>query len=148
MGAMSTRELPGSIPAIVGTLIMAAILAPFAYAQFGLIGIVVVAAFATAIVVSVCVAAWGAAKLSQQNHLIAGLLASSGIRMVAPFVIAIIIVLGRGRIAPIGTLYYVVPLYLCMLAADVFEWVRATRKVESAGDRSTSPGSNAHREVG
>jgi hypothetical protein len=67
--------------------------------------------------------------------------------MVAPLVIALVVVIGRGRIAPIGTIYYVVPLYLCMLMADVFVWVREARALDSSTGQASASASLASGEV-
>jgi hypothetical protein len=130
--AASPNGVHGSLPAIIATLCLAAILAPIAYAQFGIQGVVVIASFALAIAVSVLVSAWGASKVAQKNPLLASLFASSGVRMVAPLVLVLIVVLTGGRLAPIETAYYVVPLYLAMLAADAAVWIRESKRSGSA----------------
>jgi hypothetical protein len=106
---------------------MGLVLAPIAFRQFGVSGVAVVASFAIATVASVWLTAWGAAKLSHRHELVARLFASSGVRMVAPLIIAITVVLSHGRIAPIESVYYVLPLYLCMLVIDVMAWVREAK---------------------
>jgi hypothetical protein len=103
---------------------MAIVLAPFAYGQFGSVGLIVISSLATAIIASVWLTAWGATKLSHNHEMVARLFASSGVRMVAPLLIAVVVVLGRGRIAPVESVYYVLPLYLCVLVVDVIGWVR------------------------
>jgi len=104
-------------------------------------------AFAAAILFSVWIAAWGAAKLAKDHPLLAGFFASSGVRMVAPFIIVLVVVVGHGRIAPIESVYYVVPLYLCMLTADVFIWVREIRKRGPAEAHINAKSSTAYGEV-
>lgn len=116
---------------------MAALLAPIAYAQFGVQGVVVIASFALAIAFSVLISAWGASKVAQRNPLLASLFASSGVRMVAPLVLVLIVVLTNGRLAPVATAYYVVPLYLAMLAADAAVWIRESKKAGSATPKPT-----------
>jgi hypothetical protein len=59
--------------------------------------------------------------------MLGGLASSSGVRMIAPLAVALAIVVSRGSLAPIETVYYVVPLYLCSLAADVVAWLREVR---------------------
>ena len=139
MDAKRSGGFHGSLPAIVATVCMSVVLAPFAYSQFGPTGPITIAAFVAAIVVSVLVAAWGATQLSHRHPLLAGLFASSGIRMVAPFGIALVVVLGRGSIVPIETVYYVVPLYLSMLLADVMVWVREAKTHSIAADARAKP---------
>lgn len=113
----------GAWPAMATTISSAIILAPFAYAQFGSIGPVIVFAFAIAVVLSVWCTAWGAAKLAARYPSLAALFASSGVRMVGPAVVALIVVLSHGRIAPLETVYYAIPLFLCGLVSDVIVWV-------------------------
>jgi len=143
----TSSKFHGALPATVATLLVAAALAPFAYAQFGPIGPWIIAAFAGSIIVSVWVAAWGAARLAQSHPLLASLFASSGVRMIAPFAIALAVAIGHGRIAPIESIYYVVPLYLCMLVADVFVWVREARALDSSTGAASLVASLASGEV-
>ncbi len=89
----------------------------------------------------------GAAQLAQNHPLLASLFASSGVRMVAPLVIVLVVAIGRGRIAPIESVYYVVPLYLCMLAADVFVWVREAQALSSSTGAVSSAATLASGEV-
>ena len=133
MVAESVEDLHGSLPATIATLCMAALLAPLAYAQFGVTGPLTIAAFAAAIILSIWVAAWGASALSHNHPVVAGLFASSGVRMIAPLAIALAVVVGRGQVVPVESVYYLVPLYLCMLAADVAVWVRETPKPGKVG---------------
>jgi len=139
MVANPSGAFHGSLPAIVATVCMSLVLAPFAYSQFGPTGPITLAAFVAAIVISVLMAAWGATQLSHRHPLLAGLFASSGIRMVAPFGIALVVVLCRGSIVPIETVYYVVPLYLSMLLADVVVWVREAKAHSIAADSRSKP---------
>jgi hypothetical protein len=131
--ALSLNAVHRTLPATAAILASLAILAPFGYAQFGLAGTVVIASFAAGIVLSVWIADWGSTKLSKRHPLVAELFASSGVRMVVPLIIVLIVVLGRGRIGPVGAVYYAVPLYLCMLGSDVFFRMRNARAFGSAG---------------
>jgi hypothetical protein len=143
-----TGDLHRSLPAVFASLGMAVSLAPIAYRQFGTPGLAVVSSFAAAIVASVWLAAWGTTKLSQKHEMMARLFASSGVRMVAPLIIAVAVVLGRGRIAPVESVYYVVPLYLCMLIVDVVGWIREAQTAMPAAAGSASRGSIERGEVG
>lgn len=96
-----------------------------------------IASFALTIAVSVLISAWGASKVARRNPLLASLFASSGVRMVAPLVLVLIVVLTDGRLAPIETAYYVIPLYLAMLAADAAVWIRESKNSGSAMSRPT-----------
>jgi hypothetical protein len=143
--ASPTNDVHGSLPATLATLSAAVVLAPFAFAQFGLGGPLILFAFALAIVVSVWLASWGSARLKRNHPMLSALFASSGVRMVAPFAIALAVVLGRSQVAPVESVYYIVPIYLCMLVADVLVWIGETRKPGPAarcGDanRSSSSG--------
>ena len=68
--------------------------------------------------------------------------------MIAPFAVALVIVVGRGRILPIETVYYVVPLYLCMLAADVIVWIRAGKPASPVAGSGTTNSSKVNGERG
>jgi hypothetical protein len=119
---------------VLATMAMMLVLGPLSYWQFGLAGLTVVGCFAIAMIASVLLASWGAAKLSHKHELIARLFASSGIRMVAPMIIALVVVATGGRIAPVESVYYVLPLYMCMMIVDVVGWVR---EVKSSVPNST-----------
>jgi hypothetical protein len=123
-GSKSPGAIHRSLPAVLASVGMEFILAPIAYGQCGFSGLAVVLSFGIAMVASVWLAAWGATKLSHNHELVARLFASSGVRMVAPMIIAVVVVLAGGRIAPLESVYYVLPLYMCMLVVDVFGWVR------------------------
>jgi hypothetical protein len=112
-----------TLPAVLASLGMGIVLGPFAYRQFGLSGLTIVSSFAIAVVASILLAAWGAAKLSRNHEPVARLFASSGVRMVVPLMIAFAVVVAGGRIAPVESVYYVLPLYLCVLMIDVVNWV-------------------------
>lgn len=127
--AAATNHLHGAWPATVATLVVGLFLAALAFVQYGVIGTYVTAAFAASIVVSVWGTSFGANRLAESHPQLASLFASSGVRMVAPLIIALVVIVGRDQIAPIETVYYVVPLYLCMLVADVFVWVREARTI-------------------
>jgi hypothetical protein len=136
--ALPLNVVHRTLPATVAILCSLAILAPFCYSQFGSAGIFAISYFAVGIVFSVWIAEWGATKLAKNHPLLAGLFASSGVRMVAPLVIVLIVVLGRGKIGPIGSVYYAVPLYLCMLGGDVFFRVREARAFGSGVARGSA----------
>lgn len=127
LSGSSKKNLHGAMPATIATLCMGGVLLAVANAQFGTAGMIVVGAFALATVLSVWVTALGAMALAAKYPALSALFASSGVRMVAPLVIALVIVVGNGRLAPVETVYYVIPLYLCMLVADVAVWVRENR---------------------
>lgn len=112
------------MPATVVTMFVAALLGSLAYWQFGPSGAWVVLAFASSIVASVWGTTWGATALAKKHPHLATLLASSGVRMAAPLALALVIVVANGRLGPVETVYYVVPLYLCMLISDVAVWIR------------------------
>jgi hypothetical protein len=48
----------------------------------------------------------------------AGVLAATGLRMVLPLALALVLVVCGSRLAPAGTVLYLVPLYLSMLCAE------------------------------
>jgi hypothetical protein len=127
---------------------MAAIVAPLGYTQFGSVGLNVVAAFTASIVISVWIATWGATKVSRKHPALAGLFSSSGVRMVPPLIIALAVVATRGRIAPVETVYYVLPLYLSMLLVDVIGWVRESNRSTPANGGCVSHGSSTTSELG
>jgi hypothetical protein len=116
-----------SWPATITTACASAILAPLAFAQFGQVGVLAVAAFAVAIIASVWIGALISVAVAARHPMLGGLASSSGVRMIAPLAVALAIVVSRGSLAPIETVYYVVPLYLCSLAADVVAWLREVR---------------------
>ncbi|HEX4414230.1 MAG TPA: hypothetical protein VH107_11420 [Lacipirellulaceae bacterium] len=118
---------------MVATLVTAIILAPFAFQQFGVSGLIVVLSFAFSMIVSVLATSWGTAKLAQNHDQVAKLFTSSGVRMVAPLIIAVVVVAARGRLAPVESVYYVLPLYLCMLIVDVAAWVRDVKAPNGLG---------------
>ncbi len=68
--------------------------------------------------------------------------------MVAPLIIALVVVMGRGHIAPVESMYYVVPLYLCMLVVDVIGWVREAQMSVPTATELAQRGSIASGEVG
>jgi hypothetical protein len=127
----------GSLPAIVATVFMSAMLAPLAQAQLGMPGVQLLAAFAAVTVASIAVAAWGEALLARRSRLYAPLLASSGIRMALPLVLVLIVVVGQGRFGPVAAVLFAVPLYLGMLTADVFS---RARNHSRSGTNHTSDG--------
>jgi hypothetical protein len=56
--------------------------------------------------------------------LLAGLFVTSGVRMILPLVLALGVVLAPTRLVPADAAVLVVPLYLAMVAADIWDWVR------------------------
>jgi hypothetical protein len=116
-----------SWPATITTACASLILVPFAYSQFGPVGAGVIAAFAVATIASVWIGSLISAAIAVHHPMLSAVASSSGIRMLAPLVVALAIVVSKGSLAPIETVYYVVPLYLCSLAADVVAWIREVR---------------------
>jgi hypothetical protein len=123
----SNSSLHGIMPATIATLCTSGIVGWLAFAKFGPVGLYVVATFAVATLVSLWGTAWGAKLLAQSHPQLAVLLPSSGLRMALPLVIALVIAVGKGRVVPLDLLYYLVPIYLCMLVADVVVWIGEKR---------------------
>jgi hypothetical protein len=131
----------GTLRAVLATVGMAVLLAPLAQARYGLGGVSLVAMFAVAVVASLVIASRGAAALERRNHLLAGLFVASGVRMILPLGVATAIVFTQGRIAPVNAVVLVVPIYLTMLAADLYQWVRRGPQLVSARrDQATISG--------
>ena len=120
----TSDEVHGSLSAALGTAGIAILLAPIAFVQYGPRGIGIVAVFAATIALSLWISARGAAMLARKNRLLAGLFVTSGVRMLLPLSLSLIIVATDGRIAPLASTLYFVPLYMGMLLADLAEWTR------------------------
>src|SRR3990172_12324681 len=90
------------LPASAVTIGIATLLTPVAYLQFGLPGIGIVALFAVAVMLSVWLSTRCAAAFRGSQRATAGLLAASGIRMVLPLSVAIVIVIQADRYVPIS----------------------------------------------
>jgi hypothetical protein len=120
----TTADIHGTLRTGLAAVGMAILLTPIAQAQFGIGGVSLVAMFTVAVIASLCIATLGAAALARRNHLLAGLFVTSGVRMILPLAVATAVVLTQGRIAPVGAVVLVVPIYLMMLAADLVQWIR------------------------
>jgi hypothetical protein len=129
-------------PATITTLCASLLFSALAYFQFGLAGSIAVAVFTLTIIGSIWAGAWLSGKVALRHPMLGALAASSGIRMIAPLTAALVIVVYRGALAPIETVYYVVPLYLCSLAADVFVWLREVQPSSTSLLHSNSTLSN------
>lgn len=125
-----------ALPATVFTLAVAAAIAPIAYWQHGKAGLAVVAVGAVAVVLSFAMANWSPRVLSAAGRATAGVLAATGLRMVLPLALAL--VLAFGQLVPARTVIYLVPLYLSMLGADTF--LAARRPHETGGRASVGHG--------
>jgi hypothetical protein len=123
-GTPTSDEVHGSLSAALGTVGIALLLAPIAFVQYGPRGIGIVAVFAATIVLSLWISARGAAMLARKNRLLAGLFVTSGVRMLLPLSLSLILVATDDRIAPLASTLYFVPLYMGMLVADLAEWTR------------------------
>jgi hypothetical protein len=104
------------LPATFFTLAVAAVIAPLSYWQHGWPGVCVVVAEAATIIVSFWLAAWLMRVLLDAGRMTAGVLAATGLRMVLP--LALVLVMEAGQFVPASTVLYLVPLYLSMLCAD------------------------------
>lgn len=100
---------------------------PLAYWQYGAVGVSVVVAGAVAVIASFGSATWIVKVFSHGETSAVGVLAAAGIRMVLPLALALALVVSHGRIAPAGTVLYLVPLYLAMLAAETIAVARENR---------------------
>lgn len=109
-----------------------ALLAPLAYGQFGEAGAWVVVAFGLASIASIWLSSLLATAVAVRNPNLAGLASSSGVRMIAPLIAALVVVAARGQFAPVEAVYYIIPLFLCSLAADVLSHVRGLQASRAA----------------
>jgi hypothetical protein len=117
-------QTPCLLRSVLATLAMVVLLSPLAVARFGAAGLGLVLLFAALIIVSQWIAARGAAALARRDHLLAGLFITSGVRMILPLALALGVVLAPTRLIPAEAAVLVVPLYLAMLAADIWDWIR------------------------
>ncbi len=99
-----------------------------AYVQYGKPGAWTILAFGLVNVASIGLTSLLAAFVAARRPSLAGLASSSGVRMILPLVAALVVVAGRGRLSPVQTVYYIVPLFLCSLAADVVSHVRELQR--------------------
>lgn len=114
-------------------------LASLAYMQFGEVGAWAVVAFGLANIASICLSSLLAAAVAARHPNLSGLASASGIRMIAPLVVALMIVAARGQLGPVETVYYIIPLFLCSLAADVASHVRELQAAAGAGKTVNPP---------
>src|SRR5690349_5582294 len=127
-----------SWPATITTACAGMLFSALAYFRFGPTGLLVVATFALSIIGSIWIGAFIAGAVASRHPMLGAFTASSGIRMIAPLTVALVIVVYRGSLAPVETVYYVVPLYLCSLAADVVVWLREVQPSSMSSLRSDS----------
>jgi uncharacterized membrane protein YfcA len=126
--AGSASDLAAAWPATITTFCAAALMIPFAYAQFGLVGAIALGVFAVAIVTSTWASSLLTALVAVNHPKLSALASSSGVRMIAPLIVAVVIAATAGRFAPTETLYYLIPLFMCNLAADVASHLRRLRQ--------------------
>src|SRR5262245_42001125 len=87
----SAWDLAGAWPATITTFCAAALLLPFAYSQFGQIGVVSLGVFAAAIIASAWASSLLAALVAVNHPKLSALASSSGVRMIAPLIVAVIV---------------------------------------------------------
>jgi len=136
--AGSTWDLAGAWPATIATFGATALLLPLAYSQFGQVGAISLAVFAAAIIASTWASSLLAALVAVNHPKLSALASSSGVRMIAPLIVAVIIATTGGRLAPVETLYYLVPLFMCSLAADVASHIRKLRRANASATSSNT----------
>jgi hypothetical protein len=114
-------------------LLVAAVVGPIAYWQYGTSGAIVVSLAAATMLLSMLLADWAARRFAQSDRAAMGLLAGTAIRMILPlaFVLAVV-VLGRGRVER-HLVLYILPLYFAMLLSDT---VKAVRRANATHDAS------------
>lgn len=100
------------------TLSTAVLIAPISYWQHGWAGVCVVAAGAATIILSFGLAAWLMKTLFRTGQATAGVLAATGLRMILPLAMVLVIVMCGSQLVPAITVLYLVPLYLSMLCAE------------------------------
>jgi hypothetical protein len=94
------------------------LLAPIAYWRYGSAGLGLLAVFGFVIVAPYWPANWIEARFARRGGAVAGLLAATAMRMLVPLVVALVIVVLDGRLAPVESVLLMVPLYLSVLYAD------------------------------
>jgi uncharacterized membrane protein YfcA len=128
ISAKSPWNFAGAWPATITTCCATALLIPLACSQFGKVGAVWLGVFAAAIVTSTWASALIAVLVAVKYPKLSALASSSGIRMIAPLIVAVVVAAAGGRLAPVETLYYLVPLFMCSLAADAASHIRELRQ--------------------
>jgi hypothetical protein len=109
----------------MGALGLASVLlAPIAFWQFDVAGLGFLAAFAAVIAAACWAANLTAARFARADHMVAGVLLASGVRMALPLVVALWIIVFGGRFAPAPSALLLVPLYLSVLLMDTIYHVR------------------------
>jgi hypothetical protein len=105
-------------------LLVAALVCPLAYIQFGQSGLMVVFLGLATVSASMWLAARCARYFAASGRATTGLLSSMGVRMILPLALVLgMVTIGRGHVAPKSVLY-VVPLYLAMLVVDTLSSIR------------------------
>lgn len=135
----ATWNLEGAWPATFATFCATALLLPFACSQFGRVGAISLGVFAAAIITSTWASSLLAALVAVNHPKLSALTSSSGVRMIAPLIVAVIIATTDGQLAPVETLYYLVPLFMCSLAADVASHVRKLRHANAIPASAVAP---------
>src|SRR6476469_7229556 len=82
-----------SWPATITTACAGMLFSALAYFQFGPTGLLVVETFALSIIGSIWIGAFIAGAVAARHPMLGALAASSGIRMIAPLVVALVIVI-------------------------------------------------------
>jgi hypothetical protein len=130
--AAARRGFADAWPATITTFCATALLLPLTYSQFGQVGAISLGVFAAAIITSTWASSLLAALVAVNHPKLSALTSSSGVRMIAPLIVAVIIATTGGQLAPIETLYYLIPLFMCSLAADVASHIRRLRQANAS----------------
>lgn len=110
----------------LGVVLM--ILTPIAAWQFGAVGVGLVVAFAVVLAVTQLIAHRIEESFTRAGHLVAGLLAASGVRMAIPLFITVLALTVCARFVPPSGVLLLIPLYLSVLWIDVVNHVRQSAK--------------------
>jgi hypothetical protein len=114
---------------------MTAMMAPLAYWQLGVAGLVVLSAAALTVVSAVVVSGLALHFFALSANPLAGMLIAMAARMLLPLVFAVSVLLWNPAATPAWSAMYVAPLYFVMLIAETAFALRHCRSLPS-----TQPG--------